>query len=166
MRIHAYSELHLNDACNSLANAFDYALNVCELDPDRFANIFAQSELTSQFEQGNPFAISGKSGVELVKEILGEAYPDAELPLPRFCQQHAPQYWAGWALGQYQWASSRRFKEIFEKVNLRQVVAMYPTFHEMDIRAFHDSLDRRCDEDSETHLRKIRESRQISQSQL
>lgn len=167
MAIHAYNELYLNDAVNSLANAFDYALNVCELDPDWFAAVFANSDLSKQFERGNPFVVSGKSGVELVRDILSKVCPNKELPPPGFSPQRSPQYWSGWALAQYQWASSKCFKDIFTKVNLREIIAMYPTFHEMDIHAFNDSMDRRYAESvSETHLRKMRENRRISQSQL
>ena len=44
---------------------------------------------------------------------------------------------------------------------------MYPIFHEMDISRFYESMDRRYSEViMETKLRKIRESRQISQSEL
>lgn len=44
---------------------------------------------------------------------------------------------------------------------------MYSIFHEMDISRFYESMDRRYSEViMETKLRKIRESRQISQSEL
>lgn len=44
---------------------------------------------------------------------------------------------------------------------------MYPTFHEMYISRFIESMDRRYDETvSDTKLKKIRESRKISQSRL
>lgn len=44
---------------------------------------------------------------------------------------------------------------------------VYPTFHEMDISRFIESMDRRYNEFvAETKLHKIRESRQMSQSGL
>ena len=44
---------------------------------------------------------------------------------------------------------------------------MYPTYHEMDITQFIESMDRRYNEVVlDTKLKKIRESRQISQTEL
>lgn len=64
-------------------------------------------------------------------------------------------------------ASAKRFKDIFDRVPLSAIIAMYPTFHEMDISRFIASMDRRYDESvSDTKLKKICESRKISQSQL
>lgn len=82
-------------------------------------------------------------------------------------QGKTTEYWAGWALAQYQWATAKRFKDIFDRVPLSTIIAMYPIFHEMDISRFIESMDRRYDESvSDTKLKKIRESRKISQSRL
>lgn len=167
MTIRAYNELYLNDAIKSLANAFDYAINVCKLDPDWFMKLFVQSNISVQFERGNPAIISGKSGEELVRDILSEVYPNEKLPVPTFSEGRTPEYWAGWALSQYQWASAKRFKDIFERIPLSEIIAMYPTYHEMDISRFNESMDKRyCEVVTETKLRKIRESRQLSQGEL
>lgn len=167
MTIRAYNELYLNDAIKSLANAFDYAINVCKLDPDWFMKLFVQSNISVQFERGNPAIISGKSGEELVRDILSEVYPNEKLPAPTFSEGRTPEYWAGWALAQYQWTSAKRFKDIFERIPLSEIIAMYPTYHEMDISRFNESMDKRYGEVvTETKLRKIRESRQLSQGEL
>lgn len=167
MTIRAYNELYLNDAVKNLANAFDYAINICKLEPDRFAEFFVQSGISVQFERGNPSVISGKSGEELVRDILTDVYPERKLPAPAFSEGRTPEYWAGWALAQYQWASAKRFKDIFERIPLSEIIAMYPVFHEMDISRFNESMDRRYNEIiTETKLRKIRENRQISQAEL
>ncbi len=167
MTIRAYNELYLNDAIKNLANAFNYAINVCKLEPDWFAKLFVLSDVSTQFERGNPAFISGKSGEELVRDILSEVDPGEELPAPLFSEERTPEYWAGWALAQYQWASAKRFKDIFERIPLSTIIAMYPTFHEMDISRFNESMDRRYNEFvTETKLHKIRKSRQISQTEL
>ena len=167
MTIRAYSELYLNDAIKSLANAFDYVINVCKLEPDWFMKLFVQSNISVQFERGNPAIISGKSGEELVRDILSEVYPNEKLPSPTFSEGRTPEYWAGWALAQYQWASAKRFKDIFERIPLSEIIAMYPIYHEMDISRFNESMDKRYGEVvTETKLRKIRESRQLSQGEL
>lgn len=165
--IHAYNELYLNDAMKNLANAFDYGINICKLDPDWFAELFVQSDISIQFERGNPAVVSGISGVELVRDILKDVYPEKELPAPTFSQERTPEYWAGWALAQYQWNSAKRLKDILKHIPLSEIIAMYPTFHEMDIRHFNESMNQRYKERiGETKLSKIRKNRQISQSEL
>lgn len=167
MAIRAYSELYLNDAIKSLANAFDYAINVCKLEPDLFMQLFVRSDLSSQFERGNPAIISGKSGEELVRDVLKQVYPGEEFPSPIYSEGRNPEYWAGWALAQYQWSSAKRFKDIFEHISLSEIIALYPTYHEMDISRFNEYMDERCNEAiSKTRLHKIRESRGLSQSEL
>ena len=126
-----------------------------------------QSGVATQFEKGNPAVISGKSGEELVQKILSSVYPNETFPAPTFSERRMPEYWAGWALAQYQWQSAKRFKDIFARIPLMEIISMYPIFHEMDISRFYESMDRRYSEViMETKLRKIRESRQISQSEL
>lgn len=167
MTIHAYNELYLNDAIRNLANAFDYAINVCGFEPDWFASLFVQSDASTQFERGNPAFISGKSGEELVRDILHEVCPEMKLKSSTFSKDRTKEYWAGWALAQYQWATAKRFKDIFKRIPLSEIISMYPIFHEMDISRFNESMDKRYNESvTDAKLRKIRESRQISQSEL
>lgn len=167
MRIHAYNELYLNDAIRNLANAFDYALNVCKLEPDLFIELFLQSDVSIQFERGNPAIISGKSGEELVRDILSKFYPNKKIPYSTFSLGRTPEYWAGWALAQYQWFSAKRFKDIFEHISLSEIIEMYPVYHEVDISRFNESMDKKCNEISEeTKLHKIRINREISQGEL
>lgn len=167
MMIHAYNELYLNDAIKSLANAFDYAINDCKIDPDLFAKLFAQSDLSKQFERGNPSVISGKSGEELVRTLLIDFYKNKKIPKRTFVSVRTPEYWAGWALAQYQWVSCKKFKDIFERISLSEIISMYPVFHEMDITNFYESIDKKFDEFiSDTKLKKIRENSRISQQEL
>ncbi len=167
MTIHAYNEYYLNDAIKSLANAFDYAINVCGQKPDFFAQLFVLSGVAEQFERGNPAVTSGKSGEELTLDILHRIYPDEEWPKPVYTEERSPEYWAGWALAQYQWKSAKRFKDIFNRIPLSAIIAMYPTFHEMDISRFCESMERRYQEViTDTKLHKIRESRGLTQAAL
>lgn len=167
MTIRAYNELYLNDAIKNLANAFDYAINVCKLEPDWFMKLFVQSNVSLQFERGNPAIISGKSGEELVQDIISKVYCNEKLSVPVLSQGRTPEYWAGWALAQYQWFSTKRFKDIFERIRLSEIIAMYPIYHEMDISRFNEAMDRRFNKVvTDTKLRKIRESRQLTQGEL
>lgn len=107
------------------------------------------------------------SGVELARNVLHYVSAEDELPKASFSEEKSPEYWAGWALAEYQWYTGRRFKDIFEKVRPSAVVNMYPLFHEMDIMRFVEEMERLCSEVcEETRLKKIRESRGISQNDL
>ena len=65
----AYSELYLNNAMNTLATMFDYAVNTIHIDIDITFKRFVDSDFASRFENGDPNVIAGKSGVELYWEI-------------------------------------------------------------------------------------------------
>lgn len=165
MTIRAFNELYLSDAQTNLANAFDYAINVCKQPADIFGEIFARSDYAKKFECGDPAIVSGKSGVELVKVVLAKTVDS--FPQPQFSQDRSPEYWAGWALAYYQWYSAKRFKDIFARIPLSQIILMYKVFHEMDITAFVESMEKRYDEvEVETKLRSLREVRGLSQREL
>lgn len=166
MTIRAFNELFLNDAQTHLANAFDYALNTCKVEVDTFAGIFARSSIIKRFECGDPAVISGMSGIELVRAVLDKSFIE-EFPEPVFDQDRSREYWAGWALAYYQWTTAKRFKDIFERVPLSQVISMYKVYHEMDVSEFVESMDRRYNEVSvETKLKTLREARGLTQRGL
>ena len=165
--IHAYSELYLNDAKDTLSLFFDYMINDCALDPDWVARIFISSGWAEQFERGNPSILAGMSGVELAHAVLRTTYQDKSYPERRFSDDYSPEYWAGWALAWYQWQVGRRFRDIFEVVRLSDIVMMYGVYHEMDISRFFESMDSRIETYSfPSRLKTLRESRGLSQSEL
>ena len=163
----SYSELYLNDAKECLADMLDYALNDCSFKPDWFASLFVTTGYARKFESGNPAILSGMSGVELAREIIKKAYKDKKLPPQKNCEGASCEYWAGWSLAEYQWASGHRFKDIFERVPLSETLKMYPVYHEMDITQFIDSMESFYNKAKfDTKLKRIRENRGISQSEL
>ena len=165
--IHAYNELYLSDAQTNLANAIDYALNDCGFTAEKFSSAFVQSRIAKQFETGNPAIIYGMSGQELVAEIVSRLMPGEKLPNPRFSQDRSPEYWAGWALAYYQWYTAKRFKDIFIRIPLSEIIGMYQVFHEMDLSNFVESMEKRYNSiELETKLKSIRESRQLTQDEL
>ena len=116
---HAYNAIYVSDARKILANAFDYALNDCKIDIDEFAYLFSSSFYGNEFEIGNPYIISGMSGVDLARNIINDIYPNKVLPKPSFSFERSPYYWAGWVLAYYQWYTNKRFKEIFKRIPLK-----------------------------------------------
>lgn len=163
----AYSELYLSDAKNNMAAMFDYAVNECELNGDVFAELFIQSGYAEQFERGNPAVLSGMSGVEAARRVINYAYPEKSLSVHTISPGRSPEYWAGWALAEYQWATAKRFKDIFIRAPFSEVVEMYSLYHEMDISRFIEEMDNRYSSvKTETKLKTIRENRGVSQAEL
>ena len=165
--IHAYSELYLNDAKETLAQYFDYIVNDCNLDSDRAAKLFIVSGFAKLFECGNPSVVSGMSGVELAQAVLRRIYDSIAFPKRQFKETFSPEYWTGWALAWYQWHSGRRFRDILDTVCMSEIVARYQIYHEMDINQFFDLMDSRIRERHvSSRLKTIRENRGLSQSEL
>ena len=70
MMIHAYSEDYLNNAQKTLGDMMDYAVNTYEFSPNQFYEMFLVSDVSMQFQTGNPTYVAGKTGCELVKEVI------------------------------------------------------------------------------------------------
>ena len=164
---HAYNELYLNDAKECLAAMLDYAINDCDFKADWFSSLFVTTGFAQKFESGNPAIISGMSGVELAREIVKTAYKNKEIPIAKNNEGASPEFWAGWALAEYQWISGHSFKDIFERIPLSEIIKMYDLYHEMDITQFINSMENFYNKvNLETKLKRIRESRGMSQSEL
>lgn len=163
----AYSESYLSDAKDRLSQFFDYLINDCGMKADWVATIFLSSGYAEQFERGNPAILAGMSGIELARAVVKTTYKKKKLPEPGYAEGLSPEYWAGWALAEYQWYSGRRFRVIFEHVRLSEIIPMYSVYHEMDISKFIETMDERCSTElPECRLKKLRESRGLSQAEL
>lgn len=167
MMTHAYSESYLSSAKQHLGACFDYAINDCGLESDWVASIFVATGYAEMFEKGNPYCIAGMSGIELAKAVIQKAYGNKELPDSVYKEECSKEYWAGWALAEYQWFTGRRFRDIFERIPFSSILNMYSVYHEMDITNFIDTLEEYYKNfQSEVKLKRIRENRGISQSEL
>ena len=165
--IHAYSESYLYDAKQNLAECFDYAISNCRFNADIFSRLFVQSGYADKFERGNPAIVSGISGIELAQEIIMYAYMNYKFPEKIFSEERSEVYWAGWALAEYQWATCRRFKDIFSRIPLSEIVSMYSVYHEMDIMKFVEAINEKWDQYyTETNLKRLRKIAGLSQREL
>ena len=163
----AYSEFYLNDAKQNLADFFDYAINACRFDADFFSKLFVQSGYADKFERGNPAIVAGMSGIELAEKVITYAYPNWKFPGRFFSEDRSAVYWASWALAEYQWTTCKRFKDIFSRVSLSDIISMYPVYHEMDIGHFIENINIKYHAiEQEARLKAIRENRGISQAEL
>ena len=163
----AYSESYLNNAKNCLSSFFDYAINDCKMKPEWIASLFVTTGFAEQFERGNPAYVAGMSGIELARAVIQKAYIKKKLPEPVYSTRRSPEYWAGWALASYQWYYARRFKDIFSRIPLQEIIDMYSVYHEMDITHFIEDLEERYKaSECASNLKRIRESRGLSQTEL
>lgn len=141
----AYNELYLSDAMSSLGGAFHYAINDCGISADEFMKDFLQSDLPEEFEKGNPWILSGASGIELIQRVFESTRRGFVFPSPSPVVYKTPEYWAGYYLAYFQWFTGMRFKDIFARVKLTEITAMYPVYREMDVTNFVEDLLERLD---------------------
>ncbi len=165
--IPAYSKLYLSDARRTLANSLDYAVNTLGFEISEYYNVFISSDICSRFETGDPFIISGKSGIELALMVASRINDKIEFIEQVNADGKSREYWAGWALAFYQWNTSCSLKLVNQEVPITDILAMYDKYHEMDIMHFVDRINElrqavRC----MTYLKKYRELRGFSQSEL
>ena len=167
MVIHAYSDDYLTAAQRIVGDLHAFAVNTYDMDIDKFFEMFLVSNVSRQFEIGNPTYVAGKTGCELVKEVIRdsglvmEEYPD-EMYLDK-----SPEYWSGWALAYYQWYRGRTFSRIYRAVSMTEIRNMYEVYHEMDLAHFVERLDELWNQHyPETNLKRIRDLAGLSQREL
>ena len=165
--IHAYSESYLADTKNRLAAMFDYAMIDCGRTSELFTAIFLNSGVAGKIERGDPGLIAGQSGVETVQAMLRKSGWESSIAEPVFSQERSPEYWAGWALAEYQWETGRSFRDILTRIPLRRVIGMYALYHEMDISQFIAAMEQQyAAAELDAKLKRIRENRDLTQQEL
>lgn len=157
--IHAYNNMYLNSVMHNLAALFDIAINAEELDADRFADMFSNSEIASGIEAGSPDILAGKSATEMLMIILNREVEYTVIPVER-----TPEYWAGWVLANAQWYLNKSFKDILAVMPFSKLVGMYYPYHEADemktveiIKSYFPTA---------SALKTIRKKRKLSQEEL
>ncbi len=141
MMTHAYSNLYIMDAQETLGDMFDFAVNTCKIPIGTAASYFVDSGVAEQFGLGNPRYVAGRTGCELLRDCIWALGLD---PLPQkdaLYMDGAPEYWAGWALAYYQWLKNIPFEEILDAVPMEKIVRSYYPLHEADIRKFVEIMD-------------------------
>jgi len=164
----AYDETYLSGAQRRLGDMLDFGVNGCGLELGSFFRMFAKSPLALRFEAGEPAVVAGKSGEELARDLLNAASePPSLLDSWSPAASAPPEYWVGWALAFYQWASGFSFWAIEQRVPVDKVLTLYRPYHEMDIRQFCDKMDQLCVQaHPQTNLQAARIAAGLSQSQL
>lgn len=138
--IRAYEKTYLEKARVSLGNMLDFAVYDLKFDLTDFFDLFVASGLASRFGKGDSELISGMSGVELAYTVLRSVGQNAKQIKPRYTVNRSEEYWTGWALAYYQWATALTFAEIVKYIPICDIRALYIPYHEMDIRQFADKM--------------------------
>ena len=164
---HAYQEIYLSNAQSMLGDAFDYGINACHIPGSSFVKLFAASTISKRLENGEPSYLSGKSGIEVAREILAETTGKVPDAAPQEHFDRSREYWIGWAVAYYQWFSGRSYSDIFKVVSFEELQKMYDPLHEADITKFADILDARMREFfADTSLKRIRTAYGCTQAEL
>lgn len=165
--IHAYQEIYLSKSQQVLGDAFDYAINFCHIPSDDFIKLFLVSSISKKIEEGDVNYILGKSGIDIVLEIVKETTGKVIEAKSIESINRSKEYWIGWVIGYYQWYSDRKFFEIFQAVSFNDLENMYYTLHEADISKFVEIVNQRIkDVFSETKLKHFRLISGCSQLEL
>lgn len=167
MTIHAYQEMYLSKAQASLGDAFDYAINTCEIPGEDFIKFFTASSVSKRMENGEPAFLAGKSGIEIAVDVVLETTGKQLDCEPQEHMGRSREYWIGWAVCYYQWYSARSFSDIFKVLSFEDLQNMYYTLHEADITKFADIVDDKMwDHFKETNLKRIRTIYGCTQAEL
>ena len=137
----AYSELYLGDASLALGSMLESAVYLFGIDLAVFWRLFLSSHISDDFGHGLSGTVSGKSGWELAVEILEDAKVEFQHKKPKGVVGRSREFWAGWALAQYQWRSGLAFAEIEAFAPLQTILLLYSPYHEMDITQLFGALD-------------------------
>lgn len=164
----AYDKVYLEKARVSLGRMLDFAVYDLKYNISDFFNMFISSGIAKRFESGESSILAGKSGVELAYSVLDSFSENADKKIvPKYSANRSAEYWAGWALAYYQWQTALSFSEIIKYIPIKNIVAMYPKYHEMDIRQFVDEINRLYKANKKnTNLKDRRLRSGLSQSQL
>lgn len=167
MMTHAYREIYLSNAQSVLGDAFDYAVNTCGMNGNDFVNLFIVSSVSKRMENGEPACLAGKSGIEIAREVVLETKGQELQRAPQERFGRSKEYWIGWAVAYYQWASGRTYSEIFRVNTFEDLQKMYDTLHEADVTKFADIVNIRMKEYYfETNLKRIRTTYGFTQAEL
>ncbi len=165
--IRAYDKVYLDKARTALGRMLDYAVHDLDYDITEFFALFIESGVASRFEHGDYSVLVGMSGVELAYEVLVRIDIEYTRIPPHYTIDRSPEFWAGWALAYYQWETAMHFAEIVKYVPIKDIVALYSPYHEMDIRQFVERMNSLYNAAKpDTNLKLLRRQAGLSQREL
>lgn len=165
MMIHAYDSIYLDKAARIMGNMLHVAVIDQGMNGDNFLQQFIQSGIAEEFEQGNPKYVAGKSGGELFMDVHAETFQDKPIHVQVEHFERSDAYWAGWVLAHYQWYCGKSFEDILNTIPFCDLLSLYPTMHETDIRKCYEIMDMHF-EHIPSKLKIIRKNIGLTQEEL
>lgn len=161
----AYNSIYLSKAARVVGNMLHVAVLEFGYDGDEFLQMFIQTDIAEQIEVGNPKYIAGKSGIELFLEVIERAAGKEMDNVVIESYDRSDVYWIGWVLAHYQWYSGQSFRDILETISYNELLGLYDTLHEADIRKSYEVLDAhfKC---NESKLKQNRKRCGLTQEEL
>ena len=163
---HAYKELFLDDAMETLGSAVEYAVLSLNIAGQEFLDLFLTSGIAGRFGQGDAMYLSGMSGIELARKVLTICGKTIPAYTENASCHYSPEYWGGWILAYYQWYCGKPFSMILPKLRYQSLRNLYGVLHEADPSKAASVFDELLSEQAETNLARYRKARGLSQSQL
>ena len=163
----AYDKVYLDRARTALGRMLDFAVYDLKYDIADFFELFIQSGVAMRFETGDFTLLVGMSGVELAYEVLEQSNIEYTRIRPGYTIDRSEEFWTGWALAYYQWETSLGFAEIVRNIPIKDIMALYSPYHEMDIRQFVDRMNELYNTArQETNLKLWRQKNGLTQREL
>lgn len=160
MAIQSYNNSYLPYVAENLGVMFEHSVDI-GIDPTIFWNTFINSNVAKQIEKGNPKYLTCSA-----LDYLNEIYKDKKIITEKEDINKDKYYWAGWILAQFQHKKGYSFYKINNHLSINEVLNLYPTLHEADITKFFDVANNYFKKLEITNLKKARQARGLSQSEL
>lgn len=160
MAIQSYNNSYLPYVAENLGVMFEHSVDI-GIDPTIFWNTFINSNVAKQIEKGNPKYLTCSA-----LDYLNEIYKDKKVITEKEDINKKKYYWAGWILAQFQHKKGYSFYKINNHLSINEVLNLYPTLHEADITKFFDVANNYFKKLEITNLKKARQARGLSQSEL
>lgn len=171
MLIKPYDKTYLEDVADNLGSMLEYAVG-CELNPIVVWEMFVSSKVAMEIESGNPKYIAGYSARDYLAIVMNTS-PVYDITLSdtvmsgKYRIENDMYYWAGSSIARLQYESGLPFYNINKYFPLDDVLSLYPTLHEADIRKFIDIAQSRIKKEKpDTNLKIIRRASGLTQQQL
>jgi DNA-binding XRE family transcriptional regulator len=165
--IRAYDETYLVHSTRVLGWMLDSAVNLFGQKPELFWRFFLSTGYAGRFGKGESRLLAGMTGYELARAVLDAADVKYKALSPAEVTDLSPEYWAGWALAHYQWRTALSFAEIDSFAPIKEIIACYSPYHEMDILRFCEYMnDLYSTAHPESRLKTMRERRGMTQEEL
>ena len=163
----AYSELYLEAAQYSLGFMLEYAVYDVGLTLEDAWDRFIISGFAARFERGEPSVVVGRSGTELMYDVMIKTEHGWEIVEVKCRSDRTPEFWVGWAVAYVQWFYACSFQKILSVMDADELIRAYTPYHEMDISQFVELIGNKLREDQAVpYIKRRRLQLGISQREL